>query len=156
MNFLANHDPLTELYNRRFLEKQLNMEMERARRYESDLSIVIIRLAGLSDIRAQIGPAEVEDILKELGSVIDRGVRNSDQAGRLGENDSCVILPETPSNGTETFAERIRDSIMDKVLPEELNGGLTLNCKIGTAQFDEDLQDANDFFKRAFEDIEEK
>jgi diguanylate cyclase (GGDEF)-like protein len=91
---LAALDQLTGLYNRRSGEQRLAEEIGRAARYERPLTLVMIDLDGLKKINDEFGHAAGDSILKAFAERIQRAIRGSDLAVRLGGDEFMVLLPE--------------------------------------------------------------
>ena len=94
---LAVLDPLTGLYNRRSGEQRLAEEIGRATRYERPLTLLLLDLDGLKQINDQFGHAAGDEALRTSAERLQRAIRGSDQAVRLGGDEFMVILPECKS-----------------------------------------------------------
>jgi diguanylate cyclase (GGDEF)-like protein len=94
---LAVLDPLTGLYNRRSGEQRLAEEISRATRYERPLTLLLLDLDGLKHINDQFGHAAGDEALRTSAERLQRAIRGSDQAVRLGGDEFMVILPECKS-----------------------------------------------------------
>ncbi len=90
-------DPLTGLYNRRSGEQRLAEEIGRATRYERPLTLLLLDLDGLKQINDQFGHAAGDEALRTSAERLQRAIRGSDQAVRLGGDEFMVILPECKS-----------------------------------------------------------
>ncbi len=91
---LAALDPLTGLYNRRSGEQRLSEEISRATRYQRPLTILLIDLDGLKQINDKLGHAGGDLILKSFAERLQRAIRGSDLAVRLGGDEFMALLPE--------------------------------------------------------------
>ena len=95
---LAVLDPLTGLYNRRSGEQRLAEEISRAARHERPLTLLLLDLDGLKQINDQFGHAAGDEALRTCSERLQRAIRGSDQAVRLGGDEFMVILPECKSD----------------------------------------------------------
>lgn len=91
---LAALDPLTGLYNRRSGEQRLSEEISRATRYQRPLTILLIDLDGLKQTNDKLGHAGGDLILKSFAERLQRAIRGSDLAVRLGGDEFMALLPE--------------------------------------------------------------
>jgi len=94
---MAMVDPLTGLYNRRFAELRLAAEVDRSKRYGHPLTALVIDLNDFKQINDKFGHLAGDLVLKEFGSRLNRSIRVSDLAARMGGDEFLVILPECPS-----------------------------------------------------------
>src|SRR2546423_3354388 len=119
------NDPLTGLYNRRFLMDRLLQEMQRSDRHVEALAFALIDLDGFKPINDQFGHVLGDKVLRGVGSAISRSVRVSDVAARYGGDEFAVILPQTPPEGAMRVCERLLRAISELLLEE---GGRT--CRV--------------------------
>jgi two-component system cell cycle response regulator len=108
---LAHTDPLTQLVNRRALTIRLVTEMERVRRYNAPLSILLIDLDHFKQINDTYGHLAGDEVLAAVATLLQRTVRSVDMVARYGGEEFVVVLPETGRQGAVAFAERIREKV---------------------------------------------
>lgn len=101
-------DDLTKLHNMRHFYVQLQLEMDRASRYENPLSLLLLDVDRFKQYNDTYGHLEGDKILMELGKVIRECLRKSDTAYRYGGDEFMVVLPQTLGNEARNVAERIR------------------------------------------------
>jgi diguanylate cyclase (GGDEF)-like protein len=101
-------DGLTDLHNRDYFMELLGKEMDRAKRYETDLSVLIMDLDNFNGINLAYGHAAGDQILSEVGRFIQKHVRKSDQACRYGGQQFAVMLINSSSTQTQMACERFR------------------------------------------------
>lgn len=109
-------DKLTGLYNKKYFEKRLINELERAKRYKRPLSLLLFEI----DYNYFIKDYDVKwgisySILKQFGALILKIYRNVDLAGRYEGEMFIAILPETPIEGAAVAGERLRKAVEDHV-----------------------------------------
>ncbi|MGO0122758.1 diguanylate cyclase [Desulfothermobacter acidiphilus] len=105
---LAEHDELTGLYNRRKFWDVLVIELERAKRYQRHLALLLIDVDNFKDYNDTFGHLAGDECLRRIGEVIKKEIRVSDLAARYGGEEFVVLLVETGARGAITVAERLR------------------------------------------------
>jgi two-component system cell cycle response regulator len=108
---LAQTDPLTDALNRRALTERLNAELERARRYDSMVTLLMIDIDHFKRINDTYGHLVGDDVLMALAALLQHEVRSVDLVARYGGEEFVIVLPETREEGAVAFAERIRERI---------------------------------------------
>jgi len=108
---MAFRDGLTGLYNHRYFQEQLEKEVNRAMRYQRDLSLIMFDLDHFKKINDVHGHLVGDRVLKKVAEIALLTVRESDMAARYGGEEFAIILPETEMKGVVTLAERIRKRI---------------------------------------------
>jgi diguanylate cyclase (GGDEF)-like protein len=116
LELLASTDRLTGLRNRQRFFEDLRREFAAARRYDDELSVLLLDVHGLSTVNATRGYRAGDELLVEVGETLLRGLRVSDIAARLGDDDFAVILPRTSRQGAEVVARRLAESIEAPVI----------------------------------------
>jgi len=107
MRHLAETDPLTNCFNRRALMEKLEQEMDRAARYATMLTGMMIDIDNFKQINDTHGHLVGDRVLKQLANLLKREQRSVDIVARYGGEEFVVLLPETTSAESRNFAERI-------------------------------------------------
>jgi two-component system cell cycle response regulator len=107
MRQLAETDPLTAVYNRRALMEKLEQEMDRAARYATRLTGMMIDIDNFKQINDTHGHLVGDKVLKQLANLLRREQRSVDIVARYGGEEFVVLLPETTTSESRNFAERI-------------------------------------------------
>ncbi|KGF79347.1 hypothetical protein IA69_24575 [Massilia sp. JS1662] len=107
---LADRDPLTGCYNRRFLQKGLlTAELERARRYGTALSVILCDIDHFKRINDTYGHAAGDQVLADFAGLLLTLTRDTvDSVVRYGGEEFLLVLPQTDLVGAHALAERIR------------------------------------------------
>ncbi len=129
-------DHLMELLNRRAFDDALANEVERARRFGSDLGLVLIDLDDFGKFNKMYGVQQGDSVLREVGRVLRDGSREIDHPARYGGEELAVILPGTDLEGTYNRAERIREQIEELRIPRIDGAGtlsITASCGVSSA-----------------------
>lgn len=104
-------DPLIGVYNRRYLDRRLGEEFNRAKRYKHDLAVLLIDIDHFKRVNDTYGHQVGDLVLRYWGSLILDVSRASDIVARYGGDEILVISPNTTPAMALTFAERIRSNI---------------------------------------------
>ena len=149
---LATTDPLTRVLNRRALLERLAAEVDRARRFNSSLTVLLLDVDHFKQINDTAGHLAGDSVLRQLGALLEDAVRKVDVVARYGGEEFVVILPETVSEGGIIFAERLRERIAAQSFEVGTEGPVHLTVSIGIATFPSPrIATIEDFFARADE-----
>lgn len=105
---LSPRDELTSLAKEGVFNNVLWREFNRAQRYSEPLSLALVRVGGLGDLRAGDGPQAADDVLKNIASLVLQMVRDTDLAARYGSDHLAIIMPGTDAKGAGEFCARFR------------------------------------------------
>jgi diguanylate cyclase (GGDEF)-like protein len=129
------HDPLTGLFNRRYLEESFQLELHRAERSARPVSLIMLDLDHFKRLNDSLGHQAGDAVLQELGALLQRSVRAGDLACRYGGEEMLVLLPEVGISPALARAEELRLGIsalrvraLGKALP-------TVTASFGVATF---------------------
>ncbi len=107
----AIHDEKTGLYNNKFFETLLEMEIDKAKRKKQKLSLMIVDIDFFKKVNDTYGHMKADEILAHLAKLLKQAVRKSDVPARFGGEEFFIILPETSLEKAEKFATRLRNAI---------------------------------------------
>jgi diguanylate cyclase (GGDEF)-like protein len=110
---LAVTDSLTGMYNHKYIIDRLSQEVAKAKRYQIELSIVMFDIDHFKNINDTYGHQVGDDVLFKVTSTIKSRIRETDIAGRFGEEEFLVILPNINLDNSCIVAEKIRACIQD-------------------------------------------
>jgi diguanylate cyclase (GGDEF)-like protein len=110
---LAMIDPLTGLYNRRFAEQRLAAEVARSERRGHPLTVLTLDLNNFKEINDTYGHPAGDLVLQEFASRLNKVIRGSDLAVRLGGDEFLVVLPECTLEQLKLVLERLRSFELD-------------------------------------------
>jgi diguanylate cyclase (GGDEF)-like protein len=108
---VSHRDPLTGLLNRRGFEEAFDLELERARRTGTALSLVVGDVDRFAHLNEQHGRAAGDELLRRLGRTLLAAKRSFDSAARVGGEEFAVLLPDSDENGAYVLAERVRTEL---------------------------------------------
>jgi diguanylate cyclase (GGDEF)-like protein len=108
---LSMTDPLTSLYNRRYLMERFDEEIERARRYAYPIACIMVDIDDFKNINDSYGHLQGDQVLQQLALIMKNSNRVVDILARYGGEEFLMILPQTNLGGAETVGERFRQLI---------------------------------------------
>lgn len=135
---IAHIDPLTNLGNRRKLYDIGSQEIERAKRYEHKLSLMILDIDGFKEINTRYGHTTGDKIIQSVGESIDVIIRQVDIKTRVNSDVFVILLLETDRYETYAIAERLRKTIEVKKYP--IADSITISCGIAEMKFNDDIE----------------
>jgi len=135
LEVLAHTDPLTAVLNRRALTERLASELERVRRYESQVSLLLIDIDHFKRVNDSYGHLVGDDVLMDVGALLQSAVRAVDVVARYGGEEFVIALPETGVMGATVFAERIRELIEEHAFSLADGRALRLTASVGVASY---------------------
>lgn len=140
--YLALHDDLTALANRRLFQDRLNNAMERARRSGTSLALMQVDLDGFKAINDNHGHHVGDLLLQQIAALLLRRVRRSDTVARTGGDEFSIILEEPSSRrDAELVAESLVHILREPIM---LSGRpVSVGASIGIAVFPEDAPDTD-------------
>jgi diguanylate cyclase (GGDEF)-like protein len=149
MSELCLIDELTRLYNRRHFYQVLETEMDRAKRFDRPLSLIILDIDKFKEFNDKFGHAGGDGILKSLAEVMRSNLRRTDTCFRFGGDEFAVIMPETSSNKAKEILERVRLKWLS--IPKIESGGLEnpIGFSVGIAEFPKDTTTQNNLLSLA-------
>jgi diguanylate cyclase (GGDEF)-like protein/PAS domain S-box-containing protein len=143
LHFLARHDQLTGLANRRKFEEDLGRHLARTRRYGWRGALISVDLDGLKSVNDTRGHAAGDALLRLAAQRMSRVLRTSDLLARLGGDEFAILLPEADPLNARAVAEKIA-----RALAEPEPDGTAPVASIGVATIEEQIG-AEELFARA-------
>jgi diguanylate cyclase (GGDEF)-like protein len=113
---LADLDSLTGLHNRRYFHETLAREVDRAQRYQRQLSLVIVDVDGFKEINDRIGHLAGDAVLAEIADRIRQVVRSADIPCRIGGDELAVIVPEVEVGQAQQLVARIQRAVSSQAI----------------------------------------
>ncbi len=127
---ISTTDALTDLFNRRYLDKTLESELQRARRYEHNLSVLMFDVDHFKIFNDTHGHDQGDRVLQSIGQTMKDTVRNIDVPCRYGGEEFLIILPDTDIDGAMILSERLRENIETTLVD-----GLQVTISIGVSTY---------------------
>ncbi len=145
MRFLAEHDPLTRLYNRRAFNHRLRVEASRSRRYGTPFALVVLDVDGFKGINDAHGHLAGDAALTRVADLLGHLLRAADAAFRIGGDEFALILPELDREPAETAVRRIASHVESACAAE----GYPVTASFGVAVFGGDVHDPEALLRAA-------
>ncbi|MGZ3690090.1 MAG: GGDEF domain-containing response regulator [Pseudobdellovibrio sp.] len=137
---LVEIDDLTGLFNMRSIYQKLDFEMERGKRFNRPVTVVMIDMDNFKSVNDGHDHLFGSYVLSEVGKLIKASTRNIDIPARYGGDEFLIVLSETPLAGVELFCERLRKRVEQTVFAHEKDSiKLTLSLGYATTQPGESL-----------------
>lgn len=132
----AIHDPLTGLFNRRYLEETLPRELHRAQRAHSPLCVAMLDLDNFKRFNDTYGHDAGDSLLRELGRLLLGKLRKSDISCRYGGEEFVLVLPDSSAADAKQRMEQIRGQIKELKIPhgEQVLSAITVSAGVAQAE----------------------
>ncbi|MDD3925198.1 MAG: diguanylate cyclase [bacterium] len=139
---LAVTDGLTRLNNHRYLQQRLDEELERAKRFQRPLSVLMLDIDHFKRYNDRFGHLAGDILLKRLSGLLESSTRSMDILARYGGEEFCIVLPETGVAEAELVAERIRREVRETLHYHNQEDGSEgkVTVSIGISTFPSDGQ----------------
>ncbi len=130
----ATYDSLTKLFNRRKMEETIALEIERYKRSDTPLSIIMFDIDDFKQINDTFGHQVGDRTLKQLANLLKDTIRKIDFVARWGGEEFIVLAPQTDIQGGSTLADNLRKTIESTNFPCERQ----VTCSFGATEFKPD------------------
>jgi two-component system cell cycle response regulator len=145
-------DPLTGVFNRRFLLATIGQEVRRSERYGGGFSVAAASLEGFREFKREFGREMADRLLVYASMVITQAVRESDAVARVGDEEFALLLPMTPAESLSAL--RLRLSGAFQLARFEADGRVIRPAlRVGTASFPDVVGSPMQLLTAAFEDL---
>lgn len=144
-------DPLMGIYNRRFMDKCLREEAEKARRYGLELSVLLIDVDHFKNVNDTYGHAAGDQVLHSLAQLIQGSVRDFDRVFRYGGEEIVVLLPYTSVVGAMVLGQRLCDWVAERQLCHVGREHVQVTISVGVSSFNAEKEDIGILMSRADE-----
>ena len=129
-------DPVTGIWNEKFINALVGQEANRATRYHRPLSVLVVELDHADHVHSDLANGQLDGLLRELSETLGNAVRDTDTVGFLDSNGPphfAIVLPETDDKGATQAADKIRRAIASHDFATSGNWQrLTVSCGAAT------------------------
>ena len=145
---LAFRDPLTGIYNRRFIDNQIDMELKRAQRYKSKLTIGFIDIDRFKHINDTYGHHNGDLVLQGLSHRLQSALRGTDFVGRYGGEEFIVLFPHTSAEQASSVIAQVLEKLHDQPIAKFDDQEFFITFSAGLCEYDA-MSEAKDWIARA-------
>ena len=145
----AIHDPLTGLFNRRYLEETLPRELHRAQRAHSPLCVAMLDLDNFKRFNDTYGHDAGDSLLRELGRLLLGKLRKSDISCRYGGEEFVLVLPDSSAADAKQRMEQIRAQIKELQIPHGEQQLRAITVSAGVAQAEDPAPNPSQLLRAA-------
>jgi diguanylate cyclase (GGDEF)-like protein len=142
-------DPLTGLYNRRLFSESFEKELNRARRYGLPLSIVMLDLHRFKEVNDTYGHPRGDEVLRAVAKTLQKALRTSDSAFRIGGDEFVLLLPQTDAAQALALSRRVETVFAETLQALQLAISVTMDH--GLATYPQDGEQADQLVRVADE-----
>lgn len=132
---LATTDGLTELYNHRYFQEQMQMFCSNAKRYESVFSLIILDIDFFKKFNDNFGHQSGDAVLRQVASTLKKNVRSSDIVCRYGGEEMSIILPNAKEDEAVGIAQKLCDIVASQKFKLSNNRESNVTISLGVATY---------------------
>lgn len=149
LRILNRTDDLTQMYNRRYLQKRLLEEFDLLKRNNrADSVLVMIDIDKFKQINDTHGHLAGDVVIQVIAEMVQERLRSTDICGRLGGEEFLVLLRNTTAENAYLLAEQLRINIENKIINYH-DQSITTTCSVGIAAFSNDMLSCHDWIQQA-------
>ena len=149
LHYLADHDPLTGLLNRRAFARELESHLEHVRRYGATGAAMILDVDHFKNINDTLGHGTGDDLMISLGEALRAGLDARVAIARLGGDELAVLLPDGDPDEVGAVAESVLEAVRAQRIASPSGRLRQVSASLGVASFDEDGLTADDVLANA-------
>jgi len=151
MTELAITDDLTKLFNTRYLNRTIEVEIQRSSRYSTSVSLIFMDIDHFKVINDGYGHLVGSKVLVEMGQLLLKSLRTVDIVARYGGDEFVIVLPQTPPQAAVQIAERMRKSVETFTFLKKEGYALKLTASFGVASYPESAKSKDELIRFADE-----
>jgi diguanylate cyclase (GGDEF)-like protein len=148
---LSITDDLTKLFNTRYLNRSIEMEIQRSLRYRTSVSLIFMDIDYFKHVNDRYGHLVGSKILAEVGQLLIKNLRSVDVVVRYGGDEFVIVLPHTPPVAAAQIAERIRKAVERNIFLEKEGYTLRITASFGVASYPESARSKEELLRLADE-----
>jgi diguanylate cyclase (GGDEF)-like protein len=136
--YLADRDPVTNLYNHRAFQRCLQEELKRQQRAGRPSSLLMMDIDGFKLFNDTYGHPMGDQVLRDIAGVLTEASRETDVVARYGGDEFAAILPDTSADGAIAYAHRVRAAMGEHTFTRSDGGRVPLRLSFGIAAYPQD------------------
>jgi diguanylate cyclase (GGDEF)-like protein len=140
-------DPLTGLYNRRIFNESLDRELNRAKRYNLPLGLVMMDMHRFKEVNDKHGHPRGDEVLRVAAATLKKALRTSDLAFRIGGDEFALILPQTDPSQASGLSKRVETVFAESLKTLQLI--VTVGMDHGVVNYPQDADNTEDLIRIA-------
>ncbi|MDX6581003.1 MAG: hypothetical protein QOI10_187 [Solirubrobacterales bacterium] len=148
LQHLADHDPLTDLANRRSFEEELDKRVAEARRYGTGGAVLMLDLDNFKYVNDALGHGAGDDLLRSVAALLRMRMRATDMLARLGGDEFAVYLAHADADAAGEVAHSLLEALREHVVPVD-GRPIGVTASIGVACFAEDTSSGDELLADA-------
>ena len=146
---LATTDGLTELYNHRYFQEQMKLNVENSKRYGNEFSMIILDIDFFKKFNDTYGHQSGDAVLRQVAQTLKRSVRATDIACRYGGEEMSIILPNTGKNVAHSTAEKICERVSSNKFKLQGDKEVSVTISLGVSTYPQDGQTPSELIESA-------
>ena len=140
LQYLADHDPLTGLFNRRRFEQELSRQVSYNARYGSTGAVIVVDLDHFKYVNDTLGHAVGDELIGRVGGILRDRLRDTDIVSRLGGDEFAVLLPEADEAQARAVAHNLLADIRSQAVVMAAGRSLRLTASAGVSMFGQAIE----------------
>lgn len=138
LRYLADHDPLTGLFNRHRFEGELGRIVAETQRYGRQNALLTLDLDGFKFVNDRLGHAVGDQLVQRIAGLLHDTVRSTDIVARVGGDEFAIVLQEAGEQEAIVIAEKVLESVRHRAVVSRKTGPAKITTSIGITVFDAD------------------
>ena len=138
LQYMADHDPLTGLLNRRSFDRELGSHLEHGRRYGMSGAALVLDVDRLKDVNDTLGHNAGDELLRRIARALGARLRETDVLARLSGDEFAVLLPNTDPEGARQAARALVAAVHEQEVQTRDGRSRTITASVGVAMIDDE------------------